>query len=181
MNGRGDDDYPKEVKRTGDRRRCRNLPVLFRIVLLATLNRFQHLSSPPPSPPHFTRPRIFLPSSAGVALVTVSVSHRINVIQSAALVRPKDNTLPFNELPHPIILQCLPFPTPHLLLEPCHLDVSRTETLIDIVSLPYSAWPLNKMWRLKMIWPEVCICTTLCPSFQANINVSVSAEAFTGP
>lgn len=104
---------------------------------------------------------VFSQYLALVSLCSPFPSHRNDNIQSSALVRPEDSTLPVDTLPHPIRLQCLPIPIPRRLLRRCHLDASRTGTLIDIVLPPCSAWPLNKTWRLRMTWPEVCICSTL--------------------
>ena len=104
------------------------------VLHFATPNRFNPFHPSPPSPPpHLTWPRILPISSAGVSLFTIPVPYKrqYSIIRSRSI--SKDSTFLVDTLPHPIRLQCLPIPTPRRLPRRCHLDASRTETLIDIV------------------------------------------------
>lgn len=171
-----DDELPKgenDGGRTasGCRKVGRNL--LFRFLYFAFRHSqsLQSLSSsfPPaiPSPLHLCP--VFFQYLALVSLCSPFPSHRNDNIQSSALARPKDSTLPVETLPHPIRLQCLPIQIPPRPLRRCHLDGSRTGTQIDIVLPPCLAWPLNKMWKSRMTWPEVCICSNAISSPQGSV------------
>ena len=166
----------------GCRKLGRNL--LFRFLYrfrfaFATRHRLNPFHPSPRHPLPISLGPVFSQPLALVSLCSPFPSHRNDkypIIRSRST--PKDSTLPVDSLPHPIRLQCLPIPIPLHLLRRWHLGVSRTGTLIDIVLLPYSAWPLNKMWRSRMTWPEVRICSTLLLPSMAVLNVIVSAKAF---
>ena len=118
-------------------------------------------SSPSPHIPSLFQtqsPRVLSLSSAGVALVTVYLPIRNNDNQPIDPVPPWDSTFP----PRAHRPQCLPSLKPRPLPQRCHLGVSPTETLTDIVLPPCIAWLPNKTWMLKTIWLEVCTSSTLC-------------------
>jgi hypothetical protein len=179
--------YFRKRKRTAGERR--EMPKRDEICLFPILFVL-HFATPSLHNPFHPSPRHPLPIPSGlvfskylalVSLCSPFPSHRNDSTQPSALVRPKDSTLPVDTLPHPIRLQCLPIQIPRRHLRRCRLDASRTGTPTDIVLPPYSAWPLNKMWMLRMTWPEVCICSTLFLPSTAVLNATVSAKAFARP